>query len=99
MCEICAKDFVTNYELRNHRDNEHRIENDEINPTNELKSIGCDICAKIFTSLELEAYLDFITCHTDLLLIYFFTSHIVGINDELCSFLNILRYIQHNTKL
>ena len=41
--------FITTDQLRNHKDNEDEMKNNEINPTNELKSNKCDVCAKIFT--------------------------------------------------
>ena len=39
MSDIFAKNFVTTDQLRNYKDTEHRMTNNEINPTNELKSI------------------------------------------------------------
>ena len=44
--------FITTDQPRNHKDNEHRMKNKEINPTNELKYIKCRVGAKLFTSLN-----------------------------------------------
>ena len=59
-CDICAgeKNPLCS-KLRNHKDNEHIMKNNEINSSKELKSIKSDISVKIFTySNEHEACLE-----------------------------------------
>ena len=54
MCDICAKNFVTNDQFRNHKDKEHRKEQ------NSRESCSmCDICAKDFvTTVQLRNHKD-----------------------------------------